>query len=180
MATQLIAGELPGTYVVPEAVTDTELMRLAKMLARRRLKRGRSMESPAAVFNALQTLMMDYEREVFGMVLLDNRHRIIEFVELFHGTIDSASVYPREVIKAALAQNAAAVVLVHNHPSGDPEPSRADRQITDRLQQALNTVEIRLLDHVSVGFEGTVSFAERGLLCATIFYFSRINHALPN
>jgi DNA repair protein RadC len=164
MATQLIAGELPGTYVVPEAVTDTELMRLAKMLARRRLKRGRSMESPAAVFNALQTLMMDYEREVFGMVLLDNRHRIIEFVELFHGTIDSASVYPREVIKAALAQNAAAVVLVHNHPSGDPEPSRADRQITDRLQQALNTVEIRLLDHVIVGFEGTVSFAERGMI----------------
>ncbi|EPQ8820761.1 RadC family protein [Pseudomonas aeruginosa] len=164
MATQLIAGELPGTYVVPEAVTDTELMRLAKMLARRRLKRGRSMESPAAVFNALQTLMMDYEREVFGMVLLDNRHRIIEFVELFQGTIDSASVYPREVIKAALAQNAAAVVLVHNHPSGDPEPSRADRQITDRLQQALNTVEIRLLDHVIVGAEGTVSFAERGLV----------------
>ncbi len=164
MATQLIAGELPGTYVVPEAVTDTELMRLAKMLARRRLKRGRSMENPDAVFNALQTLLMDYEREVFGMVLLDNRHRIIEFVELFQGTINTASVYPREVVKHALAQNAAAVVLVHNHPSGDPEPSHADRQITDRLKQALSPVEIRLLDHVVVGSEGNVSFAERGYI----------------
>ncbi|WP_417534318.1 RadC family protein [Marinobacterium stanieri] len=164
MAKRLLAGELPGTYVVPEAVTDTELMRLAKMLARRRLKRGRLLDKPDAVFSALQTLLMDYEREIFGMLLLDNRHRIIEFVELFQGTIDTASVYPREVVKQALAQNAAAVVLVHNHPSGDPEPSRADRQITDRLQQALNTVEIRLLDHVIVGFEGTVSFADRGLV----------------
>lgn len=164
MAKRLLAGELPGTYVVPEAVTDAELMRLAKMLARRRLKRGRLLDKPNAVFSALQTLLMDYEREIFGMLLLDNRHRIIEFVELFQGTIDTASVYPREVVKQALAQNAAAVVLVHNHPSGDPEPSRADGQITDRLQQALNTVEIRLLDHVIVGFEGTVSFAERGLV----------------
>jgi DNA repair protein RadC len=164
MAKRLLAGEFPGTYVVPEAVTDTELMRLAKMLARRRLKRGRLLDKPDAVFSALQTLLMDYEREIFGMLLLDNRHRIIEFVELFQGTIDTASVYPREVVKQALAQNAAAVVLVHNHPSGDPEPSRADRQITDRLQQALNTVEVRLLDHVIVGFEGTVSFAERGLI----------------
>lgn len=76
--------------------------------------------------------------------------------------INTASVYPREVVKHALAQNAAAVILVHNHPSGDPEPSHADRQITDRLKQALNTVEIRLLDHVVVGSEGKVSFAERG------------------
>lgn len=164
MTTQLIAGELPGTYVVPDAVTDKELMRLANLLARRRLKRGRPLLSPETVFSALQTLLMDYEREVFGMVLLDNRHRIIEFVELFMGSINSASVYPREVVKKALTQNAAAVILVHNHPSGDPEPSQADREITNRLQEALSTVEVRLLDHVVVGLEGTVSFAERGLL----------------
>ena len=164
MTTQLIAGELPGTYVVPDAVTDKELMRLANLLARRRLKRGRPLLSPETVFSALQTLLMNYEREVFGMVLLDNRHRIIEFVELFMGSINSASVYPREVVKKALSQNAAAVILVHNHPSGDPEPSQADREITNRLQEALSTVEVRLLDHVVVGLEGTVSFAERGLL----------------
>lgn len=164
MTTQLIAGELPGTYVVPDAVTDKELMRLANLLARRRLKRGRPLLSPETVFSALQTLLMNYEREVFGMVLLDNRHRIIEFVELFMGSINSASVYPREVVKKALTQNAAAVILVHNHPSGDPEPSQADREITNRLQEALSTVEVRLLDHVVVGLEGTVSFAERGLL----------------
>lgn len=164
MTTQLIAGELPGTYVVPDAVTDKELMRLANLLARRRLKRGRPLLSPETVFSALQTLLMNYEREVFGMVLLDNRHRIIEFVELFMGSINSASVYPREVVKKALSQNAAAVILVHNHPSGDPEPSQADREITNRLQDALNTVDVRILDHVVVGLEGTVSFAERGLL----------------
>lgn len=164
MTTQLIAGELPGTYVVPDAVTDRELMRLANMLARRRLKRGRPLLNLEAVISALQTLLMNYEREVFGMVLLDNRHRIIEFVELFMGSINSASVHPREVVKKALAQNAAAVILVHNHPSGDPDPSQADREITNRLQDALNIVEVRLLDHIVVGLEGTVSFAERGLL----------------
>lgn len=164
MTTQLIAGELPGTYVVPEAVTDRELMRLANLLARRRLKRGRPLSNLDAVISSLQTLLMDYEREVFGMILLDNRHRIIEFVELFMGSINSASVYPREVVKKALLQNAAAVILVHNHPSGDPDPSQADRDITNRLQEALGTVEVRLLDHIVVGVEGTVSFAERGLI----------------
>ncbi|MDO6562633.1 DNA repair protein RadC [Amphritea sp. 1_MG-2023] len=164
MTTQLIAGELPGTYVVPEAVTDSELMRLANLLARRRLKRGRPLSNLDAVISSLQTLLMNYEREVFGMILLDNRHRIIEFVELFMGSINSASVYPREVVKKALLQNAAAVILVHNHPSGDPDPSQADRDITNRLQEALGTVEVRLLDHIVVGVEGTVSFAERGLI----------------
>jgi DNA repair protein RadC len=164
MTPQLIAGERPGTYVVPTAVTDAQLMHLAQMLARRRLRKGRALDNPDTVFNALQTLLMEYEHEVFGMLMLDNRHRIIGFQELFRGTIDAASVYPREVIKEALAHNAAAVILVHNHPSGSPEPSQADRRITDRLQQALNTVEIRLLDHVIVGHEGRYSFAEKGLI----------------
>ncbi len=160
--TNLRAGELPGTYVVTEPVTDTELMRLAKLLAKRRLARGRKIDSPGEVHRCLQTLLMDYEHEVFGILMLDNRHRIIQFSEMFRGTINSASVYPREVVKEALAQNAAAVILVHNHPSGKPEPSQADRQITDRIKQALDTVEVRVLDHVVVGHDGTVSFAERG------------------
>ncbi len=160
--TNLRAGELPGTYVVTEPVTDTELMRLAKLLAKRRLARGRKIDSPGEGHRCLQTLLMDYEHEVFGILMLDNRHRIIQFSEMFRGSISSASVYPREVVKEALAQNAAAVILVHNHPSGEPEPSQADRQITDRIKQALDTVEVRVLDHVVVGHEGTVSFAERG------------------
>ncbi len=93
-----------------------------------------------------------------------NRHRTIEFQALCLGTIDGASVYPREVIKEALAHNAAAVILVHNHPSGSPAPGQADRSITDRLQHALNTLGIRLLDHLIVGHEGRYSFAKTGLI----------------
>ncbi len=95
---------------------------------------------------------------------MDSQHRVIKFEELFQGTLDAASVYPREVVKASLACNAAAVILVHNHPSGLPEPSRADRTLTETLQAALATVEIRVLDHLVIGTEGRVSMAERGWL----------------
>lgn len=165
MATaKLIAGEKPGTYVVPDAVTEAELLHLAKMIVRRRLAKGQPLNNPDEVRRALQTLLIDYQHEVFGILMLDNRNRVLTLEELFRGTINATSVYPREVIKTCLHINAAAVILVHNHPSGDPEPSRADRQITQRLQQALSTVDIQLLDHVVVGSEGTVSFAEQGLL----------------
>ncbi len=96
------------------------------------------------------------------MVLLDNQHRILRFEQLFRGTIDAASVYPREVVKLALICNAAAAIFVHNHPSGDPEPSRADVAITQRLRDALSLVDIRTLGHVVVGLEGCVSLAEHG------------------
>ncbi len=102
--------------------------------------------------------------EVFSAVFLDSQHRVIRFEELFRGTIDSASVYPREVVKQALACNAAAVILVHNHPSGDPAPSDADRRITQRLIEALGLVEIRVIDHIVVGSEGCTSFAELGYI----------------
>ena len=98
------------------------------------------------------------------MILLDNQHRVINAVDLSHGTIDSAAVYPREVVKTALKHNAAAVILAHNHPSGVAEPSRADRQITERLQAALDLVDIRVLDHIVVAGENSLSFAERGLI----------------
>jgi DNA repair protein RadC len=94
--------------------------------------------------------------------MLDSRHRVIAFEEVFRGTLDGASVYPREVVKLALEHNAAALILVHNHPSGDPEPSMADRNLTTKLQDALNLVGVRTLDHVVVGNEGCVSLAELG------------------
>ena len=161
---QLIAREEPGTYRVDGDVTDAQLLHLAKMIAQKRLSKGNKLGSPDEVHRCLQTLLLDYPYEVFGTLLLDTQHRLITFDELFRGTIDSASVYPREVIKHAIENNAAAVILVHNHPSGDPEPSDADRRITQRLQEALGLVDIRVLDHVVVGHEGYTSFAERGWL----------------
>lgn len=102
--------------------------------------------------------------EHFGCMFLDNQHRLIHYETLFNGTIDGAAIYPRVVVRAALLLNAAAVIFTHNHPSGLPEPSQADIDITRRLKSALGTIDIRVLDHLVVGSEGTVSFAERGLL----------------
>ena len=161
---KLIAGETTGTYRLEGEVTDLELIKLARMLARRKLRKGSKLTQPDKVHRCLQTLMMDYPHEVFGTLLLDTQHRLIAFEELFRGTIDSASVYPREVVKHALAHNAAAVIFVHNHPSGDPEPSPADHSITKRLKEALSLVDIRVLDHLVVGHEGYVSFAQKGFL----------------
>jgi DNA repair protein RadC len=104
-----------------------------------------------------------HEREVFAVLLLDSQHRLIEFQELFFGSIDTASVYPREVVKAVLKANAAAVIFAHNHPSGIADPSQADISITKRLTDALGLIDVRVLDHIVVG-ETCVSFAERGLL----------------
>ena len=151
---QLIAGEEPGTYRLTSDVTSAQLLHLAKMIARRKLRKGNKLTQPDQVHRCLQTLMLDYPYEVFGTLLLDTQHRLIAFDELFRGTIDCASVYPREVIKHAIEHNAAAVILVHNHPSGDPEPSDADRRITQRLKEALGLVDIRVLDHIVVGYKG--------------------------
>ncbi|SDM19377.1 DNA repair protein RadC [Franzmannia pantelleriensis] len=159
---KLSAGETAGTYRITDTVTEAELLSIAQTFARRRLARGRKITQPALAFEYLQILLQDYEHEVFSAIFLDSQHRVICFEELFRGTIDSASVYPREVVKQALANNAAAVILAHNHPSGDPEPSDADRRITQRLKDALGLVEVRVIDHIVVGSEGCVSFAERG------------------
>jgi len=104
-----------------------------------------------------------YEHEVFTCIFMDSRNRVIAFEKLFRGTIDCASVYPREVVKACLSYNAAAVIFAHNHPSGAAEPSQADIQITERLRSALLLVDIAVLDHLIVG-EEVISFAERGML----------------
>jgi len=156
------AGETRGTYVLAEPVTAEEILTMANKLARSKLSKGKALTSPSLTYSCLQTLLQEYEHEVFAILFLDSQHRVIKFEELFQGTLNAASVYPREVVKAALACNAAAVILVHNHPSGLPEPSRADRSLTERLQAALAIVEIRVLDHLVIGTEGRVSMAERG------------------
>jgi len=127
------------------------------------LKRNDCLTSPTDTMAYLHRQLRDRQHEVFACVMLDNRNRVIAFRELFRGTIDGASVYPREVVKQALADNAAAVILAHNHPSGIAEPSQADIQITERLKKALALVDIRVLDHVIIGDE-TTCFSERGLI----------------
>ena len=121
------------------------------------------LSSPEDSKNYVKLQLADKPYEIFACLFLDNRHRVITFEELFRGTIDGCSVYPREVVKTALKHNAAAVIFAHNHPSGEPEPSKADEQITQRLKKALSLVDIRVLDHLVVGTE-VVSFAERGLI----------------
>lgn len=137
-------------------------------MARRHLlasmEKGSVFQSPQMVKDYLSSELRHHKREIFGVLLLDNQHRMLDYQELFQGTIDGASVYPREVVKLALSKNAAAVILAHNHPSGICEPSQADRRITERLQQALQLVDIRVLDHMVIGDGEVASFAERGWL----------------
>ena len=128
------------------------------------LRRGEALTNPEAVRRYLSARLRGHRQEVFGVLFLDNRHRIISFEELFYGTIDGASVHPREVVRRALHHNAAAVILAHNHPSGVAEPSRADQQLTQRLSDALGLVDVRVLDHIVVGDGPAVSLAERGLM----------------
>jgi len=127
------------------------------------ISRGDALCSPAQTRQFLTSKLNNYPHEVFACLFLDNRNRVITFEKMFFGTIDGASVYPREVVKTALKKNAAAVIFAHNHPSGVAEPSQADEQITQRLKEALALVDVRVLDHFVIGDE-IVSFAERGLL----------------
>ena len=129
-----------------------------------RLRFGPALTSPTAARDFLIARLRDRDHEVFCCLFLDTRHRLLSFDELFRGTVDGASVHPREVVKQALARNAAAVILAHNHPSGIAEPSQADEIITVRLRDALALVDIRVLDHLIVGDGTCASLAERGLL----------------
>ena len=130
----------------------------------RRIKTNTTeLSSPQDTRNYLRLKFAGLEHEVFACLFLDQRHRVICFEELFTGTIDGASVYPREVVKATLKHNAAAVIFAHNHPSGNAEPSQSDKHITGRLKEALALIDVRVLDHFVVGDE-VVSFAERGLI----------------
>jgi DNA repair protein RadC len=128
------------------------------------LQRGDALTSPDATRAYLSAQLRGYNYEVFACLFLDNQHRVIQLDELFRGTIDSASIYPREVVKQALYHNAAAVIFAHNHPSGIAEPSTADKHITDKLKQALSLFDIRVLDHFIIGDGMPYSMAEHGLI----------------
>lgn len=148
----------PAKYVQLQAVIE-----MSRRYFDAKLQRGDEITSATVVRDYLKSKLRDYEHEVFACLFLDNRHRIIEYNEMFSGTIDGASVYTREVVKQTLKHNAAALIFAHNHPSGIAEPSEADKQITQRLKEALGLIDVRVLDHFVIGDE-VVSFAERGLL----------------
>jgi len=145
---------------------DNEEEILAKALAilEKRTLRGEPITSPNMTKDYLRMKMAGLEHEVFGMVVLDNRNHVLGLSELFRGTIDGASVYPREVVKEVLRMNGAAVILYHNHPSGNPEPSAADERITERLKAALGLIDVRILDHLILAGSNITSFAEAGLI----------------
>jgi DNA repair protein RadC len=123
-----------------------------------------SLNAPIESARFLRAMLEGRDHEVFVVVFVDNRHRLIKVEEMFRGTIDGASVHPREVVKAALWNGAAAVLFAHNHPSGVPTPSSADELITRRLRDALALIDVRVLDHIIIGLNGHCSFAERGML----------------
>ena len=137
---------------------------LARRYYTEALPTGAVIRSPTDTETFLQSRMRHLGHELFCCLFLDNRHRVLRFDEMFRGTIDGTSIYPREVVKEALSVNAAAVILAHNHPSGVAEPSQADERITQRLKAALELVDIRLLDHLIIGDGRATSLANRGLI----------------
>lgn len=139
------------------------VLEMSRRYLRERMQRGDPLTDPDAVRFYLTAQLRDRHAEVFSCLFMDNRHRVIEYEELFYGTIDGASVHPREVVRKALKHNAAAVIFAHNHPSGVAEPSQADERITLKLKEALALIDVRVLDHFVIG-DQVVSFAERGLL----------------
>ena len=156
--------ENPGEYLVQSTVTADEIIDMALILAQKRLEKGQSLTSPQVVSRYLQTYLFDRDYEVFGIVFVDAQHQIISTEELFKGTLDACVVYPREIAKRPLQLNAKAAVLFHNHPSGDPKPSSADKSITNRIKSALDILDVNVLDHIIVGIDGTYSFAEHAIL----------------
>jgi DNA repair protein RadC len=143
---------------------DAIIANAIDILSRRLSSAGPAMGSPGAVKSFLTLKLAEQEREVFSALWLDARNRLIAYEAMFFGTLTHTSVYPREVVKAALKHNAASLIVAHNHPSGDPEPSAADRTLTDALKSALALVDVRMLDHIIVAGTRTLSFAELGLL----------------
>ncbi len=168
-----IRGVLNATHERLEAVNGMGPGKSATLIAARecccrylqeKLRPGKHIGSPRDSTNFLLARLRDRPHEVFCCMFLDNRHRVLAFDELFRGTIDNTAVYPREVVKQALQRNAAAVIIAHNHPSGVAEPSEADQLITRRIRDALDLVDVRLLDHFIVGDGTCVSLASRGLI----------------
>jgi DNA repair protein RadC len=153
-----------GANGVAEPATTEQVINAARQALAYRVRRGADISSPQRAREYLAMKLGNLDHEVFAVIWVDKRHRVIEYVEMFRGTIDGASVYPREILKAALEKGAAAAVLVHNHPSGDCTRSQADEMITIRLKEALSLIDVRVLDHFIVGGGNVSSFAELGLL----------------
>ena len=154
-----------GDYVATRfLVTEAEILTTAEAIIAQRFQRQGRLRSAADSKRFLRSKLLLQVHELFACLFLDNRNGIIAFEVLFQGTIDGCSVHPRHVLKRALDHNCAAVIFAHQHPSGEPEPSGADEQITYRLQEALALIDVRVLDHLVIGATATVSFAERGLL----------------
>jgi len=147
----------PAKFAQLRAVLEMGRRHLAE-----RIRQNPMLENPQAVRDYLKAMLRHEPHEVFGCLFLNSKHQVLTFEALFRGSIDSASVYPRQVVKRALAHNAAAVIFCHNHPSGSTEPSQADRVLTERLQEALELIEVRVLDHFIVGDGEPLSMVEYG------------------
>lgn len=152
------------TYTAVRDLTPEDIVSKARSLLRERYRRYQALSGAEDTKAFLVLQLGDFEQEVFACVFLDSQHRVIAFEKLFYGTIDGASVHPRELVKKALSHNAAAVILAHNHPSGVPEPSHADQALTSRLKDALSLIDVRVLDHIIVAGDDSMSFTERGML----------------
>ena len=147
-----------------EPASNQQILAAARQVLAHRVRRGAALTSPHKVREYLSMRLGFLDYEIFAVILLDRRHRVIEYVELFRGTLDGASVHPREIVKLALEKGASACLLIHNHPSGIADQSQADELITTRLVQSLALIDVRVLDHWIVGAGSVLSFAESGLL----------------
>ncbi len=154
-----VLGFGPAKYALLQAALE-----LGRRFLDEKLKRGGALTNPKQVSEYLIHRLRDQQREVFAIIYLDNRHQVIEYEELFYGTLNGATVHPREVVKSVLFHNAAAVIIAHNHPSGIAEPSQSDTAITLKLQEALQLIDVKLLDHLVIGDGEFVSLSDRGLI----------------
>ena len=157
----LLVRDVAGEYRPADV---GEVLRAAQRALASQVRGSDVLSSPATVKDFLRARLGVLPHEVFAVVHLDAQHRVLDYVEMFRGTVTQTSVYPREVAKDALARNSSALLLVHNHPSGSPEPSRADELLTQNLKQALSLVDVRVLDHLIVAGADILSMAERGLV----------------
>lgn len=156
--------ERTGKYEARRQLSDNEIIKAAKKLLDSRVCRGTPLNRPGIVRDYLITYFSQHKSESFVCIFADNKNRLIAIESLFNGTINQASIYPREVVRRCVELNAAAVIFAHNHPSGDIKPSRADRHITEKLKNALDFIDVRTLDHFVVGGGQTYSFCEFGIL----------------
>ena len=141
-----------------------QILEAARQVVGQNMQRGATFPGPEQVKAYLATKLAGLDHEVFAVLLLDSRHGLIDYVEMFHGTINQAAVYPREVVRLAMQTNAVAMIISHNHPGGTPEPSQEDKVLTRRLKDALALVDVHVLDHIIVAGGSTTSFAECGLI----------------